>query len=77
MKYFEGLSNRILSESCPKNCVRKLSDNSCRRGPLIVLESYPTNLPRRIVQRIFVGGLPINKTNILFGNDFHTWYKHV
>ena len=41
------------------------------------LESYPTNSPRRIVQRIYIGGLPTNKTNILFGNDFHTWHKHV
>ena len=29
-------------------------------------ESYPKNSPRRIVQRIYIGGLPINKTNILF-----------
>ena len=26
-------NNKILSESCPKNCVGKLSNNSRRRGP--------------------------------------------
>ena len=32
----------------------KLSNNSRRRGPGIVLESYPTNSPRMIVQRIYL-----------------------
>ena len=39
----------------------KLSNNSRRRDPRIVSESYPTNSPRRIVQRIYIGGLTTSK----------------
>ena len=42
----------------------KLSNNSRRRGPLIVSESYPTSSPQRIVQLIYIGGLSSIKTNI-------------
>ena len=40
----------ISTEDFPENCVGRLSNNSCRRGPLIVLEGYPTDFPRRVVQ---------------------------
>ena len=30
------------------------------------MESYPTNSPRRIFQRIYIRGLPANKTNNFF-----------
>ena len=35
-----------------------------------VLESYLTNSPRRIVQPIYIGGLPTNKTNIFVWKRF-------
>ena len=54
----------ILSESCLKNCVGKIVQQFTRRGPRIVSESYPTNSPRRIVQPIYIEGLPTIKKNI-------------
>ena len=61
MNYFVKLLKIIiLQESCPKNCVGKI----VQQFTPIVSESYPTNSPWRIVQRIYIGGFPTIKTNI-------------
>ena len=49
----ENIVKGISTEDFPENCVERLSNNSCRRGPLIVSEGYPTDLPRRVVQYIY------------------------
>ena len=43
----------ISTEDFPENCVGRLSNNSRRRGPLIVPEGYPIDSPRRVVQYIY------------------------
>ena len=68
------------------NFIEKLSEELC-------WENYPTihvggayELFRRVTQQIHLGGLsnvfksegfPQLKRIFLFGNDFHTWHKHV
>ena len=68
----------ILSESCPKNCVGKIVQQFTSKGPM--------NFFQRVTQQIHLGGLsnvfisegcPQLKQIFLFGNDFHTWHKHV
>ena len=49
----ENGCERISTEDFPENCVERLSNNSRRRGPRIVSESYPTNSPQRAVQYIY------------------------
>ena len=67
----------ILSESCSKNCVGKIVQQFTSEGSMHFSESYSTNSPQRIVQRIYIGGLPTIKTNIFVEDDFHTCHKHV
>ena len=43
----------ISTEDFPENYVGRLSNNSRWRGPLIVLEGYPTDSPQRVVQYIY------------------------
>ena len=43
----------ILTEDFPENCVGRLSNNLRQMGPRIVLEGYPTDSPRRVVQYIY------------------------
>ena len=54
----------ILSKSCLKNCVGKIVQQFTLEGPMNCFGELPTNLPKRIVQRIYIGGLPTIKTNI-------------
>ena len=64
-----GLSNRILSENCPKNYIGKLSNSSRRR--------MSNGLFWRVVQQFTSEGCPQSKQIDLFGNNFHTWHKHL
>ena len=46
----ESVVKGISTEDFPENCVGRLSNNSRRRGPLIVSDYHPTDSPRRVVQ---------------------------
>ena len=68
------------------NFIRKLSEELCWENcPTIHVEGAH-ELFQRVTQQIHLGGLsnvfisegcPQLKQILLFGNDFHTWHKHV
>ena len=49
----QNIVKGISTEDFPENRAGRLSNNSRRRGPLIVSEGYPTYSPRRVVQYIY------------------------
>ena len=69
----------ILSESCLKNCVGKIVQQFTLEGPMNRFGELPNKFTSEdIVQHIYIEGLlTIKNIYFLFGNDFHTWHKHV
>ena len=68
MKYFEGLSN---------NFIGKLSEELCWEIVKQFTLDRPINCFRELFNKFTSEGCPQIKQIFLFGNDFHTWYKHV
>ena len=68
------------------NFIRKLSEELYRENYSTIHVGGAHELFRRVTQQIHLGGLsnvfisegcPQLKQIFLFGNDFHTWHKHV
>ena len=86
MTSFRRVDSKFISENCSKNCLGKLSNNSCRRMSTDCFRELSNNSPRRVVHEINYRsmstiyaseGCPQSKQIYLFGNNFHTWHKHV